>query len=312
MKGALIRELGRPPEAAQLELPPVGDGELVVEVLAASLNPLDVNVANGRFYGGHPPLPYVPGCECVGRRVGDDSGRLVWVFGAGVGLARNGAIAERAVVPSAAVYDVPDGADPAVACALGIAGLAGWMPVATRAPVREGETVLVLGATGAVGMIAVQAAKALGAGRVIGAGRDEAALGRVRELGADVVVSLDNSGEVVAEEKPSLVIDPLWGPVIEAVVAAAAPRTRIVNLGQSAGPEAMLTSAAVRGKELEILGHSNFAHSHDVLQREYTRLVEHAVAGRITIDVECFAVDAIGEAWARQNEGAHAKLVVGF
>lgn len=308
MKGALIRELGRPPEAAQLDPVAAGDGEVVVDVLAAALNPIDVNVANGRFYGGHPPLPYVPGCECVGRV----DGRLVWVFGGGVGLARNGVIAESAVVPAAAVYDVPEGADPAVACALGIAGLAGWMPVATRSPVREGETVLVLGATGAVGMVAVQAAKALGAGRVIGAGRDEAALARVSDLGADVVVHVDNIGEVVTEEKPSLVVDPLWGPATEAVIAAAAPRTRIVNLGQSAGPEATLTSAAVRGKELEILGHSNFAHPHDVLQREYSRLVEHAIAGRITIDVERFALDAIGDAWARQSAGAHAKLVVVF
>ena len=121
---------------------------MIVEVLAAALNPLDVAVGAGRFYGGHPELPYVPGCEAVGRR--PDSGELVWMFGDGLGLTRNGTFAERASVAEDAVVPVPDGAEPALAAALGIAGLAGWLPLVWRAPVQEGETVLVLGATGAV------------------------------------------------------------------------------------------------------------------------------------------------------------------
>ena len=173
MRAALITELGRPPSVG--EAPEAGES---IEVLAAALNPIDRAVAAGQFYGGHPPLPFVPGCEFVGREAG---GRIVWTFGGGLGLARNGGMAERAQ-PGAVVAEVPDGVDPALAAALGIAGLAGWLPVALRAPVRRGDRVLVLGATGAAGQVALQAAKLLGAAHVVAAGRDPKGLERALEL----------------------------------------------------------------------------------------------------------------------------------
>ncbi|MBA3332282.1 MAG: zinc-binding alcohol dehydrogenase family protein, partial [Actinobacteria bacterium] len=175
-----MMELGRPPQAGEASEP----ADASLEVLAAAVNPIDRAVAAGQFYGGHPPLPFVPGCECVGREAG---GRVVWTFGGGLGLARNGAMAERAE-HGAVVAEVPDGADPALAAALGIAGLAGWMPVAWRAPVREGDRVLVLGATGTAGQVALQAARLLGAEHIVAAGRDAESLERALELGADEAV----------------------------------------------------------------------------------------------------------------------------
>jgi NADPH:quinone reductase-like Zn-dependent oxidoreductase len=267
-----------------------------LEVLAAPLNPLDRAVAAGQFYGGHPALPYVPGCELVGREAG---GRIVWTFGGGLGLARNGAMAERAEA-GAVVAEVPAGADPALAAALGIAGLAGWLPFAWRAPVRDDDQVLVLGATGAVGEVALQAARLLGAARVVAVGRDPKRLERALELGADEAVTLDGDfGE------PTYVFDPLCGEPLERAVAAAAPGARIVQLGQAAGPAATLPSAAIRGKQLELYGFSDFAVPADVLAEHYSRLVGHAVAGEITIDVERIALDEIGAAWGRSG-----KLVV--
>jgi NADPH2:quinone reductase len=301
VRGAQISELGRPPEPAELPEPVPGDGEAVVEVLAVPLNPIDVAVGTGRHYAGHPELPYVPGCEAVGRK----DGALVWVHGAGIGTKRGGTLAERVAAPREALVEVPEGADPAVAAALGIAGLAGWMPLAWRAPVREGDRVLVLGATGAVGSIAVQAAKLLGAARVVAAGRDREALERALELGADEAVELDGDfGE------PTYVFDPLWGEPAEQAILAAAPGARIVQLGQSAGAEATLASATVRGKQLEILGYSNFAVPRDVLEREYRRLVEHAVRGEIRVDVERVPLERIAEAWERQAASPNRKLVV--
>ena len=162
-------------------------------------------------------------------------------------------MAERAE-PGAVVAEVPDGADPAVAAALGIAGLAGWMPFAWRAPVREDDRVLVLGATGTVGEVAVQVARLLGAASVVAAGRDPKRLERALELGADEAVPLDGDfGE------PTYVFDPLCGEPLERAVAAAAPGARIVQLGQAAGPTATLPSAAIRGKQLELYGFSDFA-----------------------------------------------------
>jgi len=292
LKAALITELGRPPTLGEAPEP---DGESL-EVLAAAVNPIDRAVAAGQFYGGHPPLPFVPGCECVGREAG---GRIVWTFGGGLGLARNGAIAERAE-SGAVVAEVPDGADPALAAALGIAGLAGWIPLAWRAPVREGDRVLVLGATGTAGEVALQAARLLGAAHIVAAGRAPRRLERALELGADEAVPLDGDfGE------PTYIFDPLCGEPLERAVAAAAPGARIVQLGQSAGPAATLPSAAIRGKQLELYGFSLFAVPADVLAEHYRRLVGHAVAGEIQVELERVGLDEIGAAWGRPG-----KLVV--
>ena len=313
MRAAVVSEIGRPPELGERPEPAAAGDEVVLDVLAAPLNPIDIAVGAGRFYGGHPPLPYIPGCEAVGRV----DGRVVWAYGGGIGLNRNGALAERVAVPAEILVDVPEGADPALAAALGIAGLAGWMPVASRAPVEAGETVLVLGATGTAGRIAVQAARMFGAGRVVAAGRDPDGLARAEELGADVSVRIDAVYDLAAAlrdacggEGPSLVVDPLWGEPAAAAVEAAAPNARIVHMGQSAGPTATFTSAAVRGKQLSILGYSNFGVPRDELGRQYRALVERVLAGEIEVDVERVRLDDIADAWRRQAEGAGSKLVV--
>lgn len=313
MRAALIREIGALPELGERANPVPGDGEVVLEVLAAALNPIDVNVGAGRFHGGHPPLPYVPGCEGAGRVAGSNG--LVWAYGT-IGLSRDGTFAERVAVPREELIEVPEGADPVLAAAFGIAGLAGWLPVAWRAPLSGGETVLVLGATGAVGLVAVQAARVLGAGRIVAAGRSEEGLARAREAGADAVVRIGEGGglaEALREacgDGADVIVDPLWGEPLAAALTAAKRGARVVHLGQSAGPEATLASAHVRGKQLELLGHTNFAVPREDLAREYGRLLEHAVAGRIRLDVERLPLDQVAAAWERQAAGPHAKLVL--
>lgn len=302
VRGARIAELGLPPEPADV----AGDGP--IRISAVALNPLDLAVAAGRFYGGHPPLPYVPGCEAVGRR-GDER---VYLFGEGRGVQRNGFLAEQLAFPTELAVPVPEGIDDAVAAACGIAGIAGWLPVARRAPVEPGDRVLVLGATGTLGSVALQAARLLGAERVVAAGRDSARLRRALELGADATVSLDGDDlparlrEACGGEGPTLVVDPLWGGPVQAAVEAAAPGARIVHAGQSAGPDATFASAHVRGKQLSILGHSNFALSHDERTRAYLELAGHVAAGRIRIDVETFPLDDVAGAWTAQGRGAKA------
>lgn len=313
MRAAVVSELGQPPSPGELPEPSPGDREVVLEVLAAPLNPVDVAVSTGVFYGGHPELPYVPGAEVVGRVRG--SGEVVWAFGAGLGLTRSGGMAEFAAVAEERLVPVPDGADPALAGALGIAGLAGWLPLAVRTPVRAGETVLVLGATGTVGLVAVQAARLLGAGRIVAVGRSEEGLARAQERGADAVVGLGETfqkglRDAVGEGGATLIFDPLWGEPLVASLDVAAPRARIVHLGQSAGATAALASGTVRGKELELFGHSNFAVPMDVLRREYDRLVTHAEAGEIRIDVEQIPLEDVAAAWERQQRGEHVKLVL--
>jgi NADPH:quinone reductase len=310
MRAALIRDVGALPEVDDVAEPA---GE-TIEVLAAPINQIDLAVSRGVLASGHPALPYVPGAEAVGRTA---DGRTVWVFGGSLGRTSPGAIAERAAVGDAYTVEIPEGADAALAAGLGIAGLAGWLPFAWRAPLTGGENVLVLGATGSVGMVAVQTAKLLGAGHVVAAGRSAVGLERAADLGADATLRLDEHEDLVAALKdafggdgPSYVFDPLWGEAATAAVLAAAPRATVVNLGQSAGATAALASEAVRFKSLTILGFSVYAVPFDVLAEHYPRLVDHAVAGDIRLDVEGVTLDSVTEAWRRQAEGAGAKLVV--
>jgi NADPH:quinone reductase-like Zn-dependent oxidoreductase len=312
-------ELGRLPEIGEAPDPLRGNGEALIRVLAVPLNPIDVNVGAGRFYGGSPALPYVPGCECVGRVLEGETlepGTLVWAHGAGMGVRRDGALAELLAVSEDVCAPVPDGSDPTLAGALGIAGLAGWLAVAIRAPVHEGETVLVLGATGTVGLVASQGVRILGAGRVVAAGRRPEALERALRLGADAAVSLKGADletafrETCGGDGPTLVVDPLWGDPVVAAAKAAAPGARIVNIGQSAGPAAPLLSADVRGKQLNILGFSNFGTPREVMNREYLHLLELAGEGRLEVEVARFPFEEAAEAWRRQAEGAGAKVVV--
>jgi len=310
MRAALIREVGAAPEVGEFAEPAGAS----VEVLAAPINPIDLAVSHGILATGHPELPYVPGCEAVVRTA---DGRVVWIFGGALGRTANGAMAERVALGDAHAIEIPDAADPALAAALGIAGLAGWLPFAWRAPLRGGENVLVLGATGSVGIVAVQTAKLLGAARVVAVGRSASGLERARECGADATLRLDEVDDLVEAfkdafggEGPSYVFDPLWGEPAAAAVQAAAPGATIVNLGQSAGATSELASAAVRFKNLSILGHTNYLVPAPELAEHYRRLVQHAVAGDIRLEVERVALDSVASAWRRQAEGAGTKLVV--
>jgi NADPH:quinone reductase len=323
VRAALVSEIEKPPRVVDRDPPRDDDGRAVVEVVAAALNPIDVAVATGRFYGGHPELPYVPGTEAVVRD--PDSGDLVWIARDGLGVQRDGTFAELATASREAFVRVPDGVDPALAAALGVAGVAGWLPVVRRAPVRDDDVVLVLAATGTVGSVALQAAKLLGARRVVAASRNAPKLRRAEELGADATVVLD-AGEEASDtvlrglperlkeacggDGPTYIVDPLWGPVVAAAAEAAAVGARIVHIGQSAGADATFASAVIRGKQLEILGYSNFAQPVEVLREEYPRLVRHSVDGAIVVDFERVALEDVADAWRRQTAGGAPKLVI--
>jgi NADPH2:quinone reductase len=288
VRAARLHELGGTPRVDEVDEP---TGEDVANVTVAALNPLDIAVGTGRFYGGSPDPPYVIGSEAIGVL----DGRRVWFRGSAT-------VAERAVVDRARAVEIPEGVDDAVAAACGIAGVTGWLAVSWRAPVREDDVVLVLGASGTVGATALQGAKLLGARRVVGAARRVDAVPDA----ADAVV--DVTGEL---PEATLIVDALWGEPLERAVAAAARGARIVHLGQSAGPTATLPSAAVRGKVLDLLGHSLFATPQDVLARAYRELCEHARDGRVRFDLDRFDLDDVSEAWASQAGGsAGGKVVV--
>jgi NADPH2:quinone reductase len=197
-----------------------------------------------------------------------------------------------------------------------VAGWAAWLALEWRAQVKAGETVLVLGASGVVGQIAVQAAKLLGAGRVVAAARSAEGLELVRARGADEVVQIGATDDLVQALKDAggggldVVIDPLWGEPAAAAVEACSPNARLVQLGQSAGTHSSLSSAAVRGKSLSILGHTNFTVPREVKRAAYDRMIDHASRGELLVDVEKVALENIADAWERQKRFPGRKLVI--
>lgn len=304
MRAALIREVGCTPELVADH--PQPQGEVVVDVTAAPINPVDLSIAAGRFYAGPPNPPYVPGVEGVGHT---SDGTRLW-FETGAGYLGDGAMAGRAAVRLEMAVELPDGVDDAVAGCVGVAGIAAWVPLANRARVEEGETVLVLGATGVVGQIGVQAAKILGAGRVIAAGRDPDKLAAVD---ADTHVRLPATADELREAAGGgidVVLDPLWGEHTATATEAMNVNGRLVVLGQSADQQATLDAGVVRGRGLQVLGHANGITPPETKHAAFRAMCGHAAAGDLKVEYEEIPLDDVAAAWERQAASPHIKLIL--
>ena len=311
VRAAILRKFHATPECGEFDEPEAGPGQAVVEVAAAAVHHLDLHKATGTFYMGPPPLPSVVGTDGVGR-LGD--GRRVYFDAC---AAPYGSMAERALVDAEAVFDVPDDIDDATAAALGNTGIGSWLAVSWRSGLQPGETVLVLGATGAVGSLAVQAAKVLGAGRVVAAGLADDRLRGALERGADAIVELDGVDDLTEAFKEAaggevdVTIDALWGEPAVAAMKAAARWARHVQVGQVAGLEIALPAPLIRSASLDVRGFS-IAHPPIEVRREgYAALTRHVARGDIAVDRETFPLEAVGDAWERQRKAAGGgKLVL--
>jgi NADPH2:quinone reductase len=318
MRAAWVERVGDAPGIRKVPDPMRGDGEALIEVKAAAINPVDLSIAAGRYYAGAPEVPYVPGKEGVGVvKAGHllPAGKAYWFETRG-GLGGPGSFAELVSVEEDRTIEVPYGLDGPTAASIGIAGLTAWLALEYRASLGPGECVLVLGASGAVGRFAIQAAKLMGAGRVIAAARDQRGLARAAELGADATVNLALERDLpkalrdAAETDIDVVVDPLWGVPATEAMEAVGYRARFVNLGQSAAPEASLRSASVRGKLLDVMGFALAAVPHDVKASAYTLMAAHVAEGRLIADHETVPLSAVGDAWERQASFPHRKLIL--
>lgn len=206
-----------------------------------------------------------------------------------------------------------DGLDPAAAVTLGIAGLAGWVPVQSVGALKPGETVLVLGATGAVGQVAVQAARLLGAGLVVAAGRNGDRLQALLGRGADAVVVLGSDNDTAALREATkggadLIIDALYGAPFAAALASSKPDARSVTVGGSASMSTELPLFSLFGRRL--LTYANPMAAPAVKAAAFAAMAAHAVAGELVVEHEVVALDDIAGAWQRQVAGPGTKLVV--
>jgi NADPH:quinone reductase-like Zn-dependent oxidoreductase len=259
MKAAVVRAFDHAPRYETFTLPTHGEG-VVVEVLAAALSPRVRSGASGQHYTSSGVLPLVPGLDGVGRL---PDGRRVYFLAADDTI---GTMAEQTLADSRLAVPLPDEVSASEIAAAMIPAISSWVALTKRANLRRGQSVLVLGATGAAGQLAVQISKHLGAGRVVAAGRDQKALDRLHDLGADEVVRLGGTradGEVVAAaaSEVDVVLDYLWGTVATELMPALCRRREAesraltwVLIGSAAGDEISLSSVLLRKRNLHILG----------------------------------------------------------
>jgi NADPH:quinone reductase-like Zn-dependent oxidoreductase len=309
VRAAVLAQYGEPPSPAERPEPTAGPGERLVRVTAAPIVPLDLLCATGTSYFGAPPLPYVPGVQGVGTLASGE--RVFFSTSAGMkpgdgSLAELAVAAESDLVPLAA--DVPD----ELVAALGLSAIAAWMSLTWRAAVRPGERVLVLGAGGAVGQVAVQAAATLGAGAVVAASRRAAHRSRALERGATAAVDPSDVDGLTGRLREAaggpvdVVIDPVGGDTATAALLALAEHGRFVHLGSSGGPTATFSSAALRGGSHSILGYTNNA----LTAAQKAEALGAVLERRCTVTYETVGLDAVADAWTRAGATPDGRLVV--
>ncbi|MEV4351516.1 zinc-binding alcohol dehydrogenase family protein [Actinoplanes sp. NPDC049596] len=318
MKAAVLHEIGGVPRYEDFPDPVAGDDEVVIEVKAVAVENVDKRIADGTHYASRQytaQLPAIPAFDGVGAL---PDGTLV---GFGNPRPPYGALAEKTVVPKGAYAPIPDGVDPVIATVLATAITA--MSVRTAAGFAPGETVLVQGATGVAGRLAVKVARLLGAGRIVATGREYGQLREVRALGADAVINTAVPDEALAQayleakgEGYDVVLDYLWGRPTEILLRSLVPRafafpkpTRLIQIGESAGGELTLAAESLRTSGVEIYGAAKGL-GPQTMQEVYGQIVAWAQSGELTFDVERVALADIEAAWPRTDLRGRRLVVV--
>jgi NADPH2:quinone reductase len=318
MHAAVVHKLGEPPRCEQFPEPVASDNEVIVHVHAASIKPVDKQVASGSHYASPGQLPFVCGTDGVGRL---SDGRRVFFGGC---RPPYGAMAQRTVVPKAFIFPVPATLTDEIAAALPNPGVSAWLTLAFRAKLAAGENVLILGATGVTGRLAIRIAKLLGAGRVVAAGRNQQSLHSLGRLGADATIRLDLPEKELheafvreaGESGFQVVIDYVWGRPTEVLLSAITTRTfaaigtetRLVQVGESAGPTISLPAAVLRSTALTILGTAGVP-SRDVLTDALQRVITYASNGELQIDTVNVPLLDIATAWEHSQSGRRVVVI---
>jgi NADPH:quinone reductase-like Zn-dependent oxidoreductase len=310
MKAAVVEAFERAPRYTEFADPVAGDGEVLVEVKAAGLHPIVKGLASGKHYGSTGELPFVPGVDGVGKLA---DGRRVY-FGAT--RPPYGTFGERSVTRPWMCVPLPDGLEDATAAALGNPGMSSRAAL-MRAGFVAGERVLILGATGSAGRLAVQIARRLGAKRIVGAGRNAKSLSELTGLGADAVICLDGDRNSLVDafrqtiaEGIDVVLDYLWGQPAEILLEAieqkglshAAPRIRYVQIGNSAGPTITLAGATLRSSGLEILGSGFGSASLEQIMQAVGELFKEAAKKPFENAVKRVPLREVESLWNRHEE----------
>jgi NADPH2:quinone reductase len=314
MNAAVVHAFDAPPSYSTFADPTPQAGELPVTITAAGLHQIVKSMANGTHYGSPDQLPFIPGVDGVGRLA---DGTRVYFGGV---RAPYGTFAERANANAKIWIPLPDGLDDATAAGIANPGMSSLVALTARAKFVAGESVLILGATGVAGQLAVQIAKRKGARRVVGAGRNPATLEKLKGLGADAVIPLDQEPDALiaafrsefAGEGIDVVLDYLWGQPAESVLSAiaqrglskAAPRVRFVQIGSSAGPNINLHAATLRSSGLELLGSGFGSASIEQILIAVTAFFHDAASNPFDFKVKTAPLSEVEALWNSSERGA--------
>ena len=318
MHAALVTSFDQPPRYETVDAPvPAHESEVVVDVVASALHPRVRSQSDGSHYTSTEELPLIPGIDGVGRTA---SGELRYFV---LPDTTQGALADQTVIDLRRSIPIDINVDPLIVAAGMNPAMSSWLALRKRMDFQAGQSVLVLGATGSAGRLAVQVAKHFGASRVVVAGRDAARLAELRDLGADELVSLAGSDDEVgmrlanAAADVDVVIDYLWGPptalAMEAIVTARPDSGRPltwIEIGSMAGATAAIPSAALRAAALTIVGSGQGSVSPREILSELPALVAAIADGVFTIDARAVPLAQVETVWTAPETGGQRVVFV--
>ena len=305
MNAAVVTQFGEPPHYQLFDLPAPSDGEVLAEILAAGLHPRVRSGAAGSHYTSSGTLPMIPGIDGVGRL---PDGKLVYFASDNDVL---GTMADKALIDPRRSVELPAGADIARVAAAMNPAMSSWVALRRRVALQPGQSVLILGATGNAGTMAVQVARRLGAARVVGAGRDLSRLRALPALGADDVVQLTDDADATSEAlaaaaaEADIVLDYLWGlpaqRAIMALLTARSDRSRPldwIQIGAVAAPTIELPSVALRSANFRLQGSGQGSVSPRGYLAELPSLINEITAGTIKVTPRPVPLADVAAAWA--------------
>ena len=322
MKAAVIHQTGEIPQYEEIADPIIKAGQQRGLVKAASIKNLDKSLAKGSHYDkSYRQFPAIVGVDGV---VILEDGTRVYTGS----VPPYGMMAEKTAVSPGYTVPVPDGLDDITAAALPNPAASAWMALAWRGQFKPGDNVLILGATGITGKLAIQIARHLGAGKIIAAGRNESKLEELKVMGADEVISLSQPEDDIKaafksanKETPfDIVLDYLWGRPAELLLDALTGHdlraegkvTRYIHIGEMAGSTIQLPGAVLRSTGLELYGSGGGSISKEAMVSLFTEIVPTifrlAAEGKLIIDTEVVPLSGIAEAW--QRAGSDGKRIV--
>ena len=321
MNAAVVHSFDAPPTFSTFDnpIPNPEANEVLVDVTAAALHRIVKSLANGTHYGSAGILPFIPGVDGVGRLQSSinhlPAGTRVY-FGAT--RPPFGTFAQQSIATASMIVPLPDALDDATAAAIANPAMSSSVAL-LRAQFQPGESVLILGATGVAGQLAVQIAKARGARRVIAIDRNPQALAELTTLGADATISLDQSPDAltaalrteITTHGVDIVLDYLWGPPAETLLSAiaqrglshTAPRIRYVQIGNMAGADISLSAATLRSSGLELLGSGFGSASLDQILRSISDFFTHIAATPMPFAFKTAPLCEVTTLWNSEDQG---------